>query len=162
MFPSRAPKDYICPICLGVKGVENGDTVMKQTDVVYKDELVTAFINSFFSGQNNNGFVIVVPNEHFENLYSLPIEYGHRIFEVAQKVAIAMKQAYGCDGITTRQNNEPEGDQHAFHFHFHVWPRYKNDGYNTMGSDQKWLADPELRATYAQKIREALEQHSRG
>jgi histidine triad (HIT) family protein len=98
----------------------------------------------------------VVPNEHFENIYNLPAEYGHRIFEVAQKVAIAMKRAYGCDGITTRQNNEPEGDQHAFHFHFHVWPRYKDDGYNTMKPEDKYLADPKLRASYAQKIIVAL------
>ncbi len=144
MFKSRAPKDYICPICLGVQGVENEHTVMKQTDVVYKDDLVTAFVNSFFSGHNNDGFVIVVPNEHFENLYSLPAEYGYRIFEIAQKIAIAMKQAYACDGITTRQNNEPEGDQHAFHFHFHVWPRYKDDGYNTMKPEDKHLADPKF------------------
>lgn len=156
MFKSRAPKDYICPICLGVQGIENEHTVMKQADVVYKDDLVTAFINSFFAGHNNDGFVIVVPNKHFENLYSLPAEYGHRIFEVAQKVAIAMKQAYGCDGITTRQNNEPEGDQHAFHFHFHVWPRYKDDGYNTIKPEDKYLADPELRASYAQKMIIAL------
>lgn len=156
MFKSRAPKDYICPICLGVQGIENEHTVMKQTDVIYKDDLVTAFVNSFFSGHNNDGFVIVVPNEHFENLYNLPAEYGHRIFEVAQKVAIAMKHTYGCDGITTRQNNEPEGDQHAFHFHFHVWPRYKDDGYNTMKPEDKHLASPELRASYAQKMIAAL------
>ncbi len=131
---------------------------MKRTDVVYTDELVTVFVNSFFSGHNNDGFAIVVPNEHFENLYTLSTECGHRIFEVAQKVAIAMKRAYGCDGITTRQNNEPEGDQHAFHFHFHVWPRYKDDGYNMLKPEQKHLAAPELRASYAQKLRDALEQ----
>jgi histidine triad (HIT) family protein len=130
---------------------------MKQTDIVYKDDLVTAFVNSFFSGHNNDGFVIVVPNEHFENIYSLPATYGHRIFEVAQKIAIAMKLSYGCDGITTRQNNEPEGDQHAFHFHFHVWPRYKDDGYNTLIPADKHLADPEERAEYARTMRGALE-----
>ena len=156
-FPSRAPKDYICPICLGVQGIENDHTLMKQSDVVYKDDLVTGFVNSFFSGKKNNGFVIVVPNEHFENLYVLPAKYGHRIFEVAQKIAIAMKQTYGCDGITTRQNNEPEGDQHAFHFHFHVWPRYKDDDFNKQIPEEKWLAEPTLRATYAQKIRTVLE-----
>ncbi len=129
---------------------------MKPTDIVYQDELVTVFINSFFSGHNNDGFAIVVPNEHYENIYILPPKYGHHIFDVAQKVAIAMKHAYGCDGITTRQNNEPAGDQHAFHFHFHVWPRYENDGYNRQEPKDKWLAPPEVRAAFAQKLRAAF------
>lgn len=117
---SHAPENYMCPICLGVKEIESSDTLMKPTDIVYKDDLVTAFINSFFVGKNA-GHVIVVPNEHFESLYTLPVEYGHRIFDVAKKIALAMKDAYNCDGITTRQNNEPAGDQHAFHFHFHIF-----------------------------------------
>ncbi len=154
-FPSNAPKGYVCPICLGVKRVESPDTLIRPTDIVYQDEFVTAFINSFFVGKNA-GHVIVVPNEHHENLYSLPSPIGHHIFDVAQKIAIAIKQAYGCDGITTMQNNEPGGDQHAFHFHFHVFPRYKDDNFRTVPPSQKRLADPDERATYAQKVRVAL------
>jgi hypothetical protein len=67
-------------------------------------------------------------------------------FDVAQKIALAMKEAYKCDGITTQQNNEPAGDQHAFHFHFHIFPRYKDDGYNQVQPKDKRLAEPEERA----------------
>jgi histidine triad (HIT) family protein len=155
MIKSNIPKDYICPICLGVQEIENADTLLKQSDVVYKDDLVTGFINSFFVGKNA-GHVIVVPNEHFENLYTIPATYGHRIFDVAKKIAIVMKDVYACDGITTRQNNEPAGDQHAFHYHFHIFPRYENDGYNTVQPSEKRLAEPSERAIYAQKIRTGL------
>lgn len=156
MIKSNAPENYVCPICLGVQGVESPDTLMKPTDLVYKDDLVSAFINSFFVGKNA-GHVIIVPNEHFESIYTLPAEQGHRVFDVAQRVAFAMKEAYQCDGITTRQNNEPAGDQHAFHFHFHVFPRYDNDGYNTVQPSEKRLANSEERAGYAEKIKRALE-----
>lgn len=132
---------------------------MKPTDVVYKDDLVTVFVNSFFMGKNA-GHVIVVPNEHFENIYTLPATYGHRIFEIAQKIALAMKEVYACDGITTRQNNEPAGDQHAFHFHFHIFPRYKDDGFNTVQPEQKRLAEPAERAGYAKKLAAALARYS--
>ena len=155
MITSNAPKDYTCPICLGVKEVESPDTLMRPTDIVYKDDLVTAFINSFFVGKNA-GHVIIVPNKHYESLYTLPADHGHRIFEIAQKVALAMKEVYECDGITTRQNNEPAGDQHAFHFHFHIFPRYKDDGYNTVQPSEKRLADPEERAGYATKLKTML------
>lgn len=32
-----------------------------------------------------------------------------------------------CDGVTFLQNNEPASNQHAFHYHLHVLPRYTND-----------------------------------
>lgn len=156
MIPSNAPENYECPVCLGIQGSDSPKTLVKPSDFVYKDELVSAFINSFFMGKNA-GHVIIVPNEHFESIYTLPAEQGHRIFDVAQRIALAMKEAYQCDGITTRNNNEPAGDQHAFHFHFHVFPRYNNDGYNTVQPSEKRLAEPEERAGYAKKIKKALE-----
>jgi len=151
---NHAPKSYKCPICLGVEGIESKETLLKQKDLIYKDKLVSAFINSFFIGKNA-GHVIVVPNKHFENIYELPSEYSHRIADVAQKIAIAMKEAYKCDGITTRQNNEPAGDQHAFHYHFHIFPRYKNDGYNKNCAEKR-LAPPEERLKYAKRMGNAL------
>lgn len=151
---NHAKKDYVCPICVGISGVESEDTLMRQADIVYTDDLVTAFINSFFVGENR-GHVIVVPNKHFENVYDLPDEVGHRIFEVYKKISIAMRKAYSCDGITTRQNNEPAGDQHAFHYHFHVFPRYNGDSYNK-NSGEKYLADPEERKEYAEKLKKFL------
>lgn len=153
---SNAPENYECPICLGLDGSDSPKTLIKPTDFVYRDDLVSAFINTFFMGKNA-GHVIVVPNKHYESIYTLPTEEGHRIFDIAQKVALAMKEAYNCDGITTRNNNEPAGDQHAFHFHFHVFPRYDNDGYNTVAPADKRLAEPDERAEYAEKIKAALE-----
>jgi histidine triad (HIT) family protein len=140
---------------LGLQGSDSDKTLIKTTDFVYRDELVSAFINTFFMGKNA-GHVIVVPNDHFENIYTLPASQGHRIFDVAQKVALAMKAAYQCDGVTTRSNNEPAGDQHAFHFHFHVFPRYTDDGYNSVLPSDKRLAKPNERAAYAEKIRTPL------
>lgn len=45
---NHAPENYKCPICLSVKGIENEDTLLKQADLVYKDDLVSVFINSFW------------------------------------------------------------------------------------------------------------------
>jgi histidine triad (HIT) family protein len=123
---NHAPDNYVCPICLGVRGVENDDTMIRQSDIVFQDELVTAFIGSFFVG-NNPGHPIVVPNEHFENIYDLPEKYGQRIFVVTKKLALALKQARSCEGVTVVQNNEPAGNQHAFHYHLHVFPRFTGD-----------------------------------
>ncbi len=152
---NHAPKDYKCPICLGLKGVENEDTLLKQKDEVYKDDLVTAYINSFWI-PTCEGHVIVVPNKHFENIYDMPEEYGHRLFDIAKKISIALKKAYNCDGITTRQNNGPAADQHAFHFHFHIFPRYDGDSFNLNLSKKSVLSSPADRIKYAEKLKRYL------
>ena len=41
-----------------------------------------------------------------------------------------MKQAFHCDGISTRQHNEPAGYQDDWHLHLHVFPRFFEDGFN--------------------------------
>lgn len=151
---NHASSDYICPICLGVSGVETEDTLLRLTDIVYIDEFVTAFINSFWI-KNNPGHVIVVPNDHYENLYELPSDLGMHIFNISKKVAIAMKEAYGCDGITILQNNEPAGGQHAFHYHLHIFPRYEHDELHENMYD-KQLADPIKRKEFADKLRSKL------
>ena len=151
----HTPQDYKCPICLGILGIENDDTLLKQADLVFKDDLVSVFINSFWVGRNE-GHVIVVPNEHFENLYDIPKEVGYRIFEVSQKMSLALKQAYHCDGITLRQNNEPAGDQHAFHYHLHVFPRYTDDQFNQKLTEKSRLSDPARRIVYAEKLKSVL------
>ncbi len=155
MFESNAPEDYICPICLGNQGVENDDTLLRQQDLVSQNNLVTVWINSFWI-PGNEGHVIIVPNDHYENLYELPDEVGSRVFEVSKMISLAMKQAYDCDGITLRQNNEPAGDQHAFHYHLHAFPRYENDNFNQNVVDKSFLSDETQRTEYADKLRKEL------
>ncbi|MFA6072434.1 MAG: HIT family protein [Janthinobacterium sp.] len=150
---SHLPPHYTCPICLGVQGIENEHTFLKQADLVYKNEHVSAFINSFWVG-NNKGHVILVPNQHFENIYDLPDDIGCRIFEAARKVSLGLKAAYQCDGITLRQNNEPASDQHAFHYHLHIFPRYDGDDFNVKMTEKSQLSDPVERLKYSQKLKD--------
>lgn len=151
----HAPQGYICPICVGNQGEESDATLLKQADLVFKDELVSVWINSFWI-KGNEGHVIVVPNQHYENLYDLPQEMGHRIFDISQQLAKVLKAAYQCDGITIRQNNEPAGDQHAFHYHLHIFPRYHGDSFNSNLADGKFLAAPAVRQEYVVRIKAVL------
>lgn len=97
--------------------------------------------------------MIVVPNKHLENFYDLPSDLGRHILDLAQKVSLALKETYECDGTTLRQNNEPAGDQHAFHYHLHVFPRYDNDNFNQKLAEKSRLSDPEERMKYGQKLK---------
>lgn len=58
-----------------------------------------------------------------------------------------------------RQNNEPHGDQDVFHVHFHVMPRFANDGFNSV-SDRYPLGSVEIpyeeRIDQPSKVRDFL------
>ena len=49
------------------------------------------------------------------------------LFVVAKKVAAALKEETGCEGINILQNNGEIAGQTVFHFHTHIIPRYKGD-----------------------------------
>lgn len=149
---NHAPGDYKCPICLAVQGIENDDTWIKQADIFYKDDLVMGFISSKFV-KGNEGHPLVVPLQHFENIYDQPDEYGRRVIEIARRTAIALKEIRQCAGVNILQNNEPAADQHAFHYHLHVIPRFEGDDfYVEMRAPRK--SDPAERVDYATDLRD--------
>lgn len=152
---NHAPPNYVCPICLGVEGIENGQTLLRKEDLIFRNELVSVFINSFFI-RGNEGHVIIVPNAHIENIYDLTSECATAIMDAAKKMAVVIKEAYQCDGITLRQNNEPAGDQHAFHFHMHVIPRYENDRFNTEMAVNKIETTLDERRPFNEKLKKLI------
>ncbi|OFX75701.1 MAG: hypothetical protein A2071_09035, partial [Bacteroidetes bacterium GWC1_47_7] len=137
---NHAPQEYKCPICLAIEGIESEDTMMKQDDIFYRDDLVMAVINSKFVG-NNPGHAIVVPLKHYENLYELPEKEANQIMKVAKEVAIAMKEVRKSDGVMIQQNNEPASGQHAFHYHMHIFPRFEEDHFGENRSNVR-VANP--------------------
>ena len=146
---NHASENYACPFCLLLQGVKNEYVLSVATDIFYRDEDVSAIISSH-QWPNNHGHALVIPSQHFENIYDLPAELGGKIHIVAQKIALAMKTIYGYDGVSTRQHNEPAGDQDVWHYHLHVFPRYANDHLYT---SQYALMPAEERAEYANPLR---------
>ncbi len=149
---THAPDNYHCPFCLLVQGIENPHVASVQSDIIYHNPAITAFISA---GQypNNLVSVIIVPNEHYENIYDLPVHYALDIHWLARLVALAMKAAFACDGISTRQHNEPAGNQDVWHYHLHVIPRYPDDRFYLTSS--AIMPVPE-RARYADLLRREL------
>ena len=141
---NHAPDDYDCPFCLLVRQVKDEDI----SCTVYQDRAITAFIN-LDKWTNNPGHVVIIPNQHYENIYDLPLNLATRIHDCARAIALAMKVAYSCDGVSTRQHNEPAGNQDVWHYHLHVFPRYEGDGLYT-SHREPMTADE--RAMYARKL----------
>ena len=147
---THAPPNYICPFCLVARQIENEHVHTVDGDIVYRTESITAMIGSH-QWANNHGHVIIIPNEHYENIYDLPIHIATKIHEAAQKIALTMKTAYRCDGISTRQHNEPAGNQDVWHYHLHIFPRYRND--NLYATPRGGVMPAEERAKYAGQLK---------
>ena len=75
----------------------------------------------------SKGHALIVPKEHYANLYELSDELAAKALIVAKKVITKMTDIVGCDGYNILQNNGTEAGQTVFHYHMHLIPRYKED-----------------------------------
>ena len=92
--------------------------------VVFQNNEIAVLLNPF---PLSDGHCLVVPRQHIPNIYELPNQLAGPILSTAARVARIAKQVFSADGITLRQNNDPASDQHLFHFHLHVIPRFDGD-----------------------------------
>lgn len=76
----------------------------------------------------SRGHALIVPKEHFKDIFDIDAVSAGKIFSVATEVARAMKDVLHCDGINIVQNNGEAAGQTVFHLHLHLIPRYEGDG----------------------------------
>lgn len=147
---NHEPENYICPLCQIANGqpTERGN---QEEDVIFRDEFITVFVAGKW-WRSNPGHVIIVPNKHIENIYDMPEDLGHKIFDASKKIAIAFKEAYQCDGTSTRQHNEPAGNQDVWHYHLHIYPRYEGDNLYVNHKDAYWPSQEEKKP-YVDKLK---------
>lgn len=113
-------RDDNCIFCK----LANGDI---PTNTLYEDELVRVILDA---SPATKGHSLILPKEHYRNLFDLDDKYAAHILTVAKKLANAMKKSLGCSGLNLMQNNETIAGQTVFHFHLHVIPRYEDDNLN--------------------------------
>ena len=146
---NHEPKDDLCPLCVVAKGGETD--LNKRTDVVFENEDVIAYISPKW-WVNNPGNVMVIPRKHFENVFDVPDDLLAKVQLLGKKVALGMKETYQCDGVSFRQHNEPAGGQEVWHFHLHVFPRWKEDNLYLNHKDARYVTAEEKKP-YAQKLK---------
>ena len=97
------------------------------TNSLYEDDVVKVI---FDAGPASSGHVLILPKEHFDNVYALDDDTAAHVFQVAVKVAKALKEGLNLEGLNIVQNNGEIAGQTVFHFHMHIIPRYKGDTVN--------------------------------
>lgn len=81
------------------------------------------------------GHALILPKQHYANLYELPEDMAADAMRLAKKMMKTMTDKLNCDGFNLVQNNGEAAGQTVFHFHMHLIPRYEGDhagfGWNT-------------------------------
>ena len=97
------------------------------SSVVFQDDVCCAFMDI---QPINPGHVLVIPNRHAAYLAELDEETGAHMFNVAQRVAKAIRESgLRCEGINLFLADGQAAGQDVSHVHLHVFPRYKGDGF---------------------------------
>ncbi|MBA4685655.1 MAG: HIT family protein [Candidatus Galacturonibacter soehngenii] len=91
---------------------------------IYEDELFQVILDR---GPASKGHALILPKQHYEDIYELSEEMTAKAFVLAKKLAEEMTKALSCDGFNIVQNNKEASGQTVFHFHIHLIPRFIND-----------------------------------
>ncbi|MBS3647503.1 HIT family protein [Pseudaminobacter sp. 19-2017] len=119
---------------------------------LYEDQDTYAFMDVMPRGE---GHCLVIPKKPSRTILDVEPESLSAVMKTVQKLARAVVPAFGADGVTIQQFNEPAGGQVVFHLHFHVLPRF--DGV-ALKPHTGQMEKPEVLAANAERIRTALAQ----
>ena len=111
-------RDDNCIFCK----IANGEIPSK---TLYEEEDFRVILDL---GPATKGHALILPKNHFKNIYELPEEAAANVMKLAKKMAETMTEKLSCDGFNLVQNNGEAAGQTVFHFHMHLIPRYENDG----------------------------------
>ena len=99
------------------------------TATLYEDDDFRVILDA---GPATKGHCLILPKEHYADLYEIPEDLLMKAAVLAKKIAVKMTRAMNCDGFNIVQNNKPAAGQTVFHFHIHLIPRYTNDRQNIL------------------------------
>lgn len=111
-------KDDDCIFCK----LANGEI---PTRSIYEDEDFNVIMDM---NPLSKGHSLIIPKQHYRNIYDIPDELLTKAILLAKKMATEMTEKLGAAGFNLVQNNNEAAGQTVFHFHLHLVPRYENDG----------------------------------
>lgn len=106
-----------CQFCDLANGLET-------SNMVYQTNTISCFLDI---DPINDGHTLIVPKKHVLDTEELDRETRLDVMNAIVLLSQSIKTIYQPDGITVMQNGGYFNDVN--HYHMHVFPRYKNDGF---------------------------------
>lgn len=92
---------------------------------LYENEDFLAFLDLYPIAK---GHALVIPKEHSHCFEEVDVSKGTELLSLVKKIAKAVKKATGAPAFNIGLNNGKEAGQVIMHTHFHIIPRFENDG----------------------------------
>ncbi len=104
----------------------------------------------------NSGHCLVVTKRHAATIFEADVEDLSAAIAAAKRIALAIREALGPDGLNVLQANGAAAFQSVPHFHLHLIPRWTNDG---KGFDWKLVpGDREAMTKTGERLRALLKE----
>jgi len=91
---------------------------------IYEDEDFLVIMDAYPA---NLGHCLILPKIPAADIFDLNMKSAAGLYPLAKKIAAAIKDATGCDGVNIMQNNGRAAGQVIFYFHLHIIPRFSED-----------------------------------
>ena len=109
--------------CVFCQAFERTDD--RNTGVVYRGQHCFVILNAF---PYTSGHVMIVSNQHLDQLRKLPPEAAQEMMALAQRLEDVLRELYHPEGINMGINiGKAAGAGIAGHIHMHVLPRWVAD-----------------------------------
>ncbi|MCL2574253.1 MAG: HIT family protein [Defluviitaleaceae bacterium] len=105
---------------------------------IYEDDNFLVILDAYPA---NLGHCLILPKVPAADIYDLSEKSAAGLYPLTKKVASAIKDATGCDGINIIQNNGRAAGQVIFYFHLHIIPRYNEDGIRISTTQKSYNAE---------------------
>lgn len=115
-----------CVFCKIIKGEIKQDKIYEDKDTIVVLDIAPA--------SSKGGHCLVMPKKHYELFSDVPEKELAAIAKTLQKTVKALMK-FG-EGVNVLQNNKKIAGQYVPHVHFHVIPRFKEDGITI----EKWTS----------------------
>ncbi len=117
---------------------------------IYQDDRVLVFMDIF---PVTDGHTLIIPREHFENIYETSEDDLAAVARISVRVAAAIRKTLAPDGLGVFQLNGAAAGQTVFHYHMHLMPRTVG---GSLALHTRVPGDPERLAELAGKLAAAM------
>lgn len=108
---------------------------------IYEDDFVYAFLDI---SNDANGHTLVIPKKHYENVLDCEEETLKHVMSAVQKISKYYVDDCGASGVNILNASGKDAEQSVFHLHFHILPRFEDDGlkvFPNLSKNKESLAD---------------------
>ena len=108
--------------------------------VIYQDEKIICFLPK---DPELFGHTLIVPKKHSHNIFDTESNV-HMLLLDAVKIVISLySKTIGATGYNLLNASGEDAQQSIAHFHYHLFPRFKNDQLNTWPKLPVYICDVE-------------------